>query len=175
MHAFRSARIRSLLLAAALLAGAAAGAQGWQVFRSEKFGFAMLVSPGTQWAARSFGSWGGIAAETGFVKFFALVSVGEWAGAEQLEKAIVGLTKLPPLAWSMVDRHENHRAGTSLYRNGWRKWRTYLAKDGRGGMLYAVMGHGQRGSYLLFLETTEGDYAAHETLYQQWYATLTVF
>jgi hypothetical protein len=154
---------------------ASAAAQGWRVFRSDRFGFGMLVAPGTEWTARDFGNgWGGITAEKGVFEFVALCKMKEHSDAAKMEQTAVAVTGIPADAWSKVDEGVGRRDGLGAH--GWSFWRTYLAKNSRTHrMVYAVLGYGPRGSYLLLLGTTEADYVAHERLYQQWYQSLTVF
>lgn len=158
-----------------MFVAATAAAQGWKVFRSDRFGFAMLVAPGMEWTARDFGhGWGGIAAEKGVFEFRAICKLREHADATKMEQAAVEVTGIPATAWTKIDEGVGRRDG--LGANGWSFWRTYLAKNSRTHrMVYAVLGHGPRGSYLLLLGTTEADYRVNERLYQQWYRSLTVF
>ena len=167
-------RTTVLTLLVAFVAASAA-AQGWEVFKSDRFGFAMLVAPGMKWTARDFGSgWGGITAEKGVFEFRAICKKGEHSDATKMEQTAVEVTGIPANAWTKIDEGVGRRDG--LGANGWRFWRTYLAKNSRTHrMVYAVLGHGPHGSYLLLLETTEADYVAHESLYKQWYRSLTVF
>jgi hypothetical protein len=167
-------RTISLTLVVVFIAASAAG-QGWKVFRSDRFGFAMLVAPGMEWTARDYGNgWGGVTAEKGVFQFMAICKMREHSDVTKMEQAAVDVTGIPATAWSKIDEGVARRG--SLSGNGWSFWRTYLAKNPRTHrMVYAVLGHGPHGSYLLLLGTTEADYAANERLYQQWYRSLTVF
>jgi hypothetical protein len=167
-------RRRTMFATVALLVASAAVAQSWSVFKSDRFGFAMLVAPGTKWAARDFGDgWGGIAAERGVLQFFALTKMSSWPEADAMERAAVRLTNIPSAQWRLVDDGNGRTNG--LGASGWKRWRTYLAHGPNGRMVYAVLGHGSRGAYLLLLGTTQADYLAHERQYQQWYASLTLY
>jgi len=165
----------ALLTVLAMFVAATAAAQGWKVFRSDRFAFAMLVAPGTEWTARDFGGgWGGISAEKGVFELRAICKLREHTDATKMEQTAVEITGIPATAWTKVDEGVGRRDG--LGANGWSFWRTYLAKNSRTHrMVYAVLGHGPHGSYLLLLGTTEADYTANERLYQQWYRSLTVF
>lgn len=158
-----------------MLVATTAAAQGWKVFRSDRFGFAMLVAPGTEWTAKDFGGgWGGITAEKGVFELRAICKLREHTDAAKMEQTAVDITGIPAGAWTKVDEGIGRRDG--LGANGWSFWRTFLAKNSRTHrMVYAVVGHGPHGSYLLLLGTTEADYVANERLYQQWYQSLTVF
>ena len=160
---------RALMFACGLGLAGAAMAQNWSVFKSDRFGFAMLVAPGTRWEARDFGNgWGGMHARTGVVEFVGIVRMGHHDSAAEMEQAAVRLTKIPAAAWRLEDQGSG--------RNGWKWWRTYQAPiEGSGRIIFAVLGTGPRGSYVLFLETTREDFTANRPLYQQWYKSLKLY
>lgn len=163
--------MRRLMLLTLLAAGLAlpAQAQNWSVFKSDRFGFAMLVAPGTQWAARDYGQgWGGIRARTGVLEFAAIVKLGTFASPQELGASAVLLTGIPARAWTKTDEGRG--------KAGWKWWQTYkVTNDAAGRVLFTVLGTGQRGSYVLFLGTTQADFAAHNALYDQWYRSLTLY
>jgi len=157
----------SLLLA--LCVAATAAAQGWSVFKSDRFGFAMLVAPGTRWVARDYGNgWGGIGAQKGVLEFVAIVKLGYQAPPKELGDSAILLTGVPAAGWRKVDEGK----GAS----GWNWWQTYEARNNASGrLLFTVLGTGRRGSYILFLGTSQADFAAHRGLYDQWYRSLTLY
>lgn len=144
-------------------------AQNWSIFKSDRFGFAMLVAPGTKWVARDFGQgWGGIRAQVGVLEFVAIVKLGYFAPPKELGAAAVTLTGVPAKAWSKNDEGKNA--------NGWNWWQTYQVRnDMAGRILFTVLGTGKRGSYVLFLGTSQADYTANAALYRQWYNSLTLY
>lgn len=161
---------RLVSIAAALLMTATAlAADGWQVFKSDRFGFAMLVAPGTAWVAKDFGDgWGGMRAQKGVLAFLGIVNLGRFATPAELERSAISVTKVPGPGWRKTDEGRNA--------NGWKWWRTYRASlAGQDRVLFAVLGTGKRGSYMLLLETSEADFAAHQALYEQWYRSLTLY
>lgn len=163
--------MRRLVLLAVLTLGLVlpAQAQNWSVFKSDRFGFAMLVAPGTAWAARDFGQgWGGIRAKVGVLEFVAIVKLGYFAPQKELGDAAIVLTGVPGPAWTKTD------AGRK--KAGWNWWETYMVRnDAAGRVLFTVLGTGKRGSYILFLGTSQADFAANNALYQQWYSSLTLY
>jgi hypothetical protein len=162
-------RRSSVALLLSLSLAAPAGAQEWSVFKSDRFGFAMLVAPGTRWEARDFGQgYGGIYAKKGVLEFTAIVKLGYAATPRELGEAAIMLTRVPSAGWRKVD--EGKRAA------GWTWWQTFEARnDENGRLLYTVLGNGRRGSYILFLGTTQADFNAHRDLYKQWYQSLTLY
>jgi hypothetical protein len=53
---------------------------------------------------------------------------------------------------------------------------TYQVRnDAASRILFTVLGTGKRGSYILFLGTSQADFAANNALYQQWYRSLTLY
>jgi len=163
--------MRRLMLPFLLVFGLAlpAQAQNWSVFKSDRFGFAMLVAPGTKWAARDFGQgWGGIGAKIGVLEFVAIVKLGYFAPPKELGAAAILLTGVPASAWSKSDEGKGQA--------GWNWWQTYQVRNNAAGrLLFTVLGTGKRGSYILFLGTSQADFAAHNALYQQWYRSLTLY
>jgi hypothetical protein len=163
--------MRRLGLASILCVGLAAVAlaEGWSVFKSDRFGFAMLVAPGTHWAARDFGQgWGGIHARKGVLEFVAIVKLGYQAPPKELGDSAIALTGVPAAGWRQIDKGRNA--------SGWKWWQTYEARnDAADRVLFTVLGTGRRGSYILFLGTTQQDFTVHRRLYDQWYRSLSLY
>jgi hypothetical protein len=159
--------VRALTLLGVLMLAGAALAADWGIFKSDKFGFAMLVPPNSQWAAKDYGSgWGGIFTKSGVTEFVGIVKLDSQGTPVELENAAIKLTGIPAAGWKKVDEGTN--------KAGWRWWRTYEA-TGNGKVLLTVLGTGPKGSYVLFLGTTAADMAAHRPQYQEWYNKLTLF
>ena len=75
---------------------------------------------------------------------------------------------VPAAGWRKVDQGRNAA--------GWKWWHTYEARnDAAGRVLYTVLGTGRRGSYILFLDTSQADFTRHRALYKQWYDSLTLY
>jgi hypothetical protein len=99
-----------------------ASAADWAIFKSDRFGFAMLLAPGMQWEARDFGSgWGGVAARKNEVAFLAIVKLGYEAPPRELGEAAITLTRVPAAAWRKVDEGKGQA--------GWKWWQTYEARN----------------------------------------------
>jgi hypothetical protein len=157
------------VLVSCLAAAVAAPAADWSVFKSDRFGFAMLLAPGMRWEARDFGSgWGGIAARKNEVAFLAIVKLGYAAPPRELGDAAIALTRVPEAGWRKVDEGKGQA--------GWKWWQTYEARNSSTGrVLFTVLGTGPRGSYILCIETSEADFKAQNAAYQKWYRSLTLY
>jgi hypothetical protein len=164
-HGLRIALVSGLSLAATTLPAAS----GWGVFKSDRFGFAMLVAPGTRWEIQDFGNgWGGMVARKDLLEIRAIANMGDFSDASAIEGAAVRLTGVPAEFWKLEDQGQNA--------NGWRWWRTYkVHRRDTGRVLFAILGHGPRGSYLFGLETDESEFEAHKSLYYEWYRSLSVY
>ena len=139
----------------------------WTTYRSNEYGFEMLVPSGTKFAERDFGSgWGALVADADGVKIYAVGKLGEQATAEEIESFGVKVTAIPASAWKAVDSGRNS--------NGWSWYKGVEAWNGDE-VVYGGYGVGPRGSYLLLVKTTGADYSAHESEYRQWFDSLTVF
>lgn len=160
---------RILLVVSCLAAAGAAAAADWSVFKSDRFGFAMLLAPGMRWEARDFGSgWGGIAARKNEVMFLAIVKLGYEAPPRELGEAAITLTRVPAAGWRKVEEGKNQA--------GWKWWQTYEARNSATGrVLFTVLGTGRRGSYILCIETSASDFKARNAAYQKWYRSLTLY
>src|SRR5262245_3329679 len=142
-------------------------ADGWDTYRSDKYGFTMLTPSGTQFKERELGGgWGTLEATHEGIKFLAIGKLGAPATPEEIETFGVRLTGLAPQQWKQVDRGQNQ--------NGWKWYRTVEATDGRV-LLFGGYGVGPKGSYLLLLQTTVKDYEEHKADYQKWYNSITVY
>lgn len=160
-----------LVLGLSVVAATLQAASGWEGLKSDRFGFFMLVAPGMEWEVKDFGNgWGGMRARKDLLEIRALANMGDFSDASAIEKAAVTLTGVPAPSWSLEDQGQNA--------NGWTWWRTYkvrLTDKGRGRVLFCILGHGPRGSYLFGLETDESEFEAHKNLYYEWYHSLSLY
>ena len=86
----------------------------------------------------------------------------------KLGDAAIALTRVPAAGWRKVDQGKHHA--------GWNWWQTYEARnDAAGRVLFTVLGTGPRGSYILFIGTTQADFRKNRALYDQWYRSLTLY
>jgi hypothetical protein len=158
---------RYLITWTALLVCTLAHAEDWKVLHSDKFGFMMLLPRGAAWVGTDWGyGWGGCRVSQGVYQFGAMVKLDAYAGLQELEGAAVMMSRVPAAYWSLVDDQRDT--------NGWIWRRTYMVQYGDRA-LYAVLGTGPRGSYVLFMETTLSDLMSQQALYRQWYDSLTVY
>ena len=112
--------------------------------------------------------WGGIAAQKGVLEFVAIVKKGYAAPPRELGASAILLTGIPAAGWRKTDQGRGA--------NGWNWYETYEARNrATGRMLFAVLGTGRRGSYILFLGTSAADFTAYRALYDQWYRSLTLY
>jgi hypothetical protein len=164
-HGLKAALVLGLALAAAPLPAAS----GWEILKSDRFGFAMLVAPGMRWEVKEFGhGWGGMRASKDLLEIRAIANMGDFSDASVIEAAAVELTGVPAPSWKLEDQGQNA--------NGWRWWKTYKVRLlDKGRVLYCIVGHGPRGSYLFGLETDESEFEAHKSLYLEWYHSLSVY
>ena len=139
----------------------------WEVYRSEKYGFEMLSPKGAKFEEREFkGGLGGLYAKHGVVELFGLAHKGGAATIEEIEEIGEEITGIHGEFWKKIDEGENE--------NGWKIYRAYQAKQGNI-VLYAGLGTGPKGSYMLLLKTTADDVAKYEASYQKWYNSLKLF
>jgi hypothetical protein len=142
-------------------------AQGWDIYKSDKYGFAMLTPPGVQFKEKELGGgWGTLEATHEGIRFLAIGKLGEQARPEEIERFGVRITGIGPAYWKQVDSGQN--------RNGWTWYRTVEATDGKT-LLFGGYGTGSKGSYLILLQTTVTDYEEHKADYRKWYDSIILF
>jgi hypothetical protein len=145
---------------------AAIAADGWATYRSDEYGFSMLVPPGVKFTEKGHGGgWGSLEATHGGIRFLAIGKLGEHATAEEIERYGVRITGVAAAHWKQIDRGQN--------RNGWTWFRTVEAVDGQK-LIFGRYGTGAKGSYLVLLQTTVRDYEEHKADYRKWYNSVTL-
>jgi hypothetical protein len=159
----RSIKSRLAVTAAGLLLSLAALAD-WNYYQSKPYGFSMLVPAGTKVMTREWGGgWGGIHATVDGVKFYGLAKLGPKESDADIEAYAIRTIGVPAGAWTKVDENRNVR--------GWE--RSYVFKANVGSrLLYGMYGVGPKGNYLLYLDTTPGDYMDHKKDYDKWYESI---
>lgn len=157
----------TLSLTVSLAASVAIASDGWRSYRSSDYGFSMLVPEGAKIVEReASGGWGGLYAESDGVALYGLAKLGSTASASEIEAFAVKTTRIPEGKWRKIDEGKGD--------NGFRWYRVYEAEHG-GRLVFGAAGTGPKGAYLLFLETTTEDYAAHKSAYRKWYDSVKVF
>jgi hypothetical protein len=127
----------------------------------------MLVPSMMKLAAKDFGKgWGGLYGALKPVEMSVVAQLGNFPADTDMEAFAVIVTEIPANAWTLVDKGENQ--------GGWKWWKTYHATDGKLSV-FAVLGHGPKGSYIVFLKTTNADLQANQAAYAKWYANIVLY
>lgn len=151
------------LLVLCLMLPAALWAGDWQDFRADDYGYSMLIPAGTKMETRQFGAgWGGLRGESQGVKVVGVAKLGPAEPAAEIERFGAEVTGIPASAWEIIDDGSGH---------GWTWYKTVTARSGNR-QLYGGYGVGSRGSYLILLETTPGDFAEYRSDYDHWYESI---
>ncbi len=144
-----------------------AAADEMQEYRSEKYGFAMRVPADTRLVEREYGDgWGGLYAEVDGVDLFGAARLGSDASPEEIERFGVSLTGISADHWTRIEEGED--------RNGW-KWYRIVKAEAEGRLIFGGYGTGPKGSYLLVLRTTAGDFAENRADYDEWIRSVRLF
>jgi len=149
-----------------LMGFVAAANADWRVEKSDEYGIGMLVPSDMKMAAKADGKWAGFYGKLGVVEIFGLVNKGTFSKDEEIGEFAIKISGVPANAWKEVDKGQNAA--------GWKWWRTFQATDGKN-LVYALYGHGPKGSYLIFLSTTVADYTANKAAYLKWYNSITLY
>jgi hypothetical protein len=145
---------------------AAAKEAGWKEFKSDEFGFKMMIPEKMEMKAGAFGDWGGFHGVLGPVNLYGLARKDHHPDVKLMQAFAIKHTGIPALAWKMI--HEGKDA------NGWTWFKTYRAMA-KGKFVYAVLGHGPKGAYILVLTTTPANRIIFDKAYKRWYGSVTLF
>ena len=156
-------RVAWMFVIALVALGTGCG-KSWEKYSSEKFGFSMLVPKDTKLVSKDYGGgWGGLSADVNGVEIYGAARLGVQAELAEIQAFGTIASGVPLSAWTKESDGKDA--------NGWTWWHTYRASAGDK-LLYAVLGTGAKGSYLLFLRTTSSDFEAHKDDYQKWYSNI---
>ncbi len=161
-------RIHSIVVsvAASLLVSSAAEAAAWKEVKSDEFGFRMLIPPKMKMVGKDAGDWGGLFGVLGPVKIYGLARVGAHPSEANMKAFAAGHVAIPFDKWKLVHQVEN--------KHGWTWAKTYRAEVA-GRVVFAVLGHGPRGAYLIYLATTPANLKLFKLAYLKWYTNVHVF
>ncbi|MCA9521310.1 MAG: hypothetical protein KC609_10070 [Myxococcales bacterium] len=152
---------------ALMLVASSASAVTWVQYKSSKYGVAMKLPAGTQMAASEVGGgWAALAAKFGPAKLFAVTKLGVQASPAQIEAFGMKLTGIAGNYWKMIAQGKGE--------HGWTWYRIYQASNSTH-VVWAVLGTGAKGSYLMLLWTTVADATAHTADYKTWAYNVVLF
>lgn len=158
---------RLLLGLSALLVAAAAtvaSASDWRYYETKPYGFSMLVPTGVRLVEREWGGgWGGLSGRDGDVLLYAQAKLGVKESNEDIEQYALRTIGISANAWTKIDQGQNVR--------GFERYATFKANLGSK-LYYGMYGVGKKGNYLLYLETTPGDYLTYKNDYDKWYESI---
>jgi hypothetical protein len=137
----------------------------WDVFKSDDYGFAMLVPSNNKGVVFEKNGWRGMMWNINGVKFFGLAKKGSYKN-DVIRQSAARLSGISDGAFKLVDK------GAKI--NGWNWYETYQAIDGAN-TVCAVVGEGPSASHILYLVTTVKDLQANQAAYLKWYSSLAVF
>ena len=140
----------------------------WKTYRSDDYGFSMLIPSGAEPVGKDLGGgWGHVQVNVGSgIEIHAVGQLGSAASPDEIEAFAIDFTGIPANEWTKKDEGKG--------KNGWTWFRTYEARQGSS-LFYVVLGTGPRGNYLAGVKTSVADFAASGALYLEWYGSLSVF
>jgi hypothetical protein len=157
------------LLLFGLSALPAGAAPPWIEYRNEELGVQMLVPPGVKPVTQIGGASGSVLFRAGkATTVAAVVGIGPQQPIDRLREYGVSVTRVPAGDWTRVgDPMRDTPAGFS-YAESW------TASDGKG-LLIAILGHGPRGSYVIFVITSVDEYKKGQPEFVRWAESIKVF
>jgi hypothetical protein len=157
----------------ALLLGLVAqghAASPWTEYRNQELGFQMLVpsdvKPVTQVGT---GGWGSITFKAGKATTVSAVArMGPAQPIDRIREYAVGVSGIPGDRWTRAgDPARDPGAGF--------EWvESWTASDGKV-LVVAVLGHGPRGNYVIFITTTVDEYKKAQAQFVRWAGSIKVF
>lgn len=132
----------------------------WKDFDSEKFGFSMRVPETMTIDAGALGEWGGLHGQLDFINLWGLAKLDSFPKVEEMRQFVIAQSKIPAIAWKKIDSGKDVRGFTWF-----ETWQAGNAKA----VAYAIIGHGPKGAYALFLLTTPLSVAVSAKEYVAWY------
>ncbi len=145
----------------------ASAGEGWVKYKSDDYGFSMLVPEGTKFQEKEYeGGWGALYANYQGIQVLALGKMGAPEKPEAIEKYGVKITGVPGEYWKVIDKGKDS--------NGWKWYYTVKASDGKK-VAYGGYGVGPKGSYLLVLITSKTDFEENYNDYLKWYKSIRLF
>jgi hypothetical protein len=136
----------------------------WRYYETKEYGFSMLVPQGAKLNTKEWGGgWGGMSSNYEGVKFYGLAKLGAKESDADIEKYALNVIGIPASAWTKTD----HASGT----RGWERGQVFKANVGSR-LIFGMYGVGKKGNYLLYLDTTPGDYMDHKADYDKWYESI---
>lgn len=137
----------------------------WDVYRSNTYGFAMLVPRGAQGVVYEKSGWGGNLWDVNGVKIIGLSKIGNYKN-DLIKASAAEISGVPANLWILIDK------GAKV--NGWSWYELYGASDGTTAV-FCVVGQGPNRMHILYIFTTVADFQANRAAYDTWYKSLTVF
>jgi hypothetical protein len=140
----------------------------WQEFKSDEYGFRMLVPGSTEGVAKDFGGgWGGMYFEAGaHTKVYGVAKLGPAETPEAVRAFGATATGIPADQWKQESK------GTDW--NGFTWYEVYSAEGG-GKVMGAYLGAAPKGSYFIYMETTPEEYEASQAAFEKWEESIHVY
>jgi hypothetical protein len=165
----KGVRTARALLLLGLAAMPASAAPPWVEYRNEEFGVQMLVPPGVKPAIQTGGASGSVLFRAGkATTVAAVVGIGPHQPIDRLREYGVSVTRVPAGDWTRVGDPMRDTAAGFSYAESW------TASDGKG-LLIAILGHGPRGSYVIFVTTSINEYKKAQPEFMRWAESVKVF
>jgi hypothetical protein len=152
------------------LAGAGHAEKQWTEYRNQDLGFRMLVPPGVQpvTQVRTDG-WGSITFKSSkTTSLSAVVKMGPAAPIDRIREYAAGISGLGADQWTRVGDPQRDTAA------GFAWVETWTASDGNT-LIFAILAHGPRGNYVIFVTTTVAEYQKRQAQFALWASSINVF
>ena len=166
----REGRVFLVAPLALLVAFAGHAEKQWTEYRNEELGFRMLVPPGVQPVTQlAPDGWGSISFKAGrATTISALVKMGPPVPVDRIRQYAAGVAGLSADHWTRVGDPARDAAGGFTWLEAW------TASDGNT-LIVAILAHGPRGNYVIFVTTTVKEYQKAQPQFAAWASSINVF
>ena len=139
---------------------------GWVEWNSDAWGFRMLIPRNFQMKAAALGNWGGFHGSVHPVDLYGLGWLNHYPALPVMQAFAIKRIGIPGNKWTLIGQGQNKK--------GWKWFKTYRAVKGKK-FAYAILGHGPRGAYILYLTTTPANRLIFNARYVKWYNSVTLY
>jgi len=159
-----------LLAASLALVSQSYAATPWTEYKNQDLGFQMLVPSGAVPVTQvGTGGWGSVSFKAGTATTVtAIAKMGPAQPVDRIREYAVGVSGIPVDNWMRVGDPMRDPAAGFQWVESW------TASD-RKALVVAVLGHGPRGSYVIFITTTVKEYTKAQAQFTRWTSSIKVF
>ncbi len=139
---------------------------GWVEWKSDAYGFRMVIPRVMKMKARGRGNWGGFHGVLKPIDLYGLAWLKHFPKPGVMKNFAVKHIGIPANKWRLIHQGTN--------KHGFKWFKTFRATE-KGKFAYILLGHGPKGAYILHLTTTPANQLLFNAQYVKWYMSIRLF